>query len=1036
MNTNTRSRFKALVIFSLLFFVVLIQLSIHPVSAQESTQTDGECNGLDIVLLIDQSGSMYWNDPDGFRIEAARQVIHQLGDNALYLCPKTIHRIGVISFGNDSEIDLPFTKIDPDLDHLETWQTRRKQLKSEITSKNLEETDFSEAFAIAKQMFDGLGPLETMPRKRAIILLADGAPCVAELGCINGNYTFDDDLYLQALSVQIDRDFPFQSDAEGYYLWVVAMRNQSTDNDGSTDYLNRYLRTRDQTIREYWDELAQNRGGQLIRLSRNRNEIPTTFSQITTLLGDHASLKPLVCGIHYIEPYTEQVTIVFFKNDPNIAAKIEHILNDGSRAVLENGQSTQPNIVQIAEHSQEGPTERYVIHRPPPGAWNIFNDNCQAVAIHKDTIMPKVILVEPTTPLLLYDIDPFYDPNFPHYLVYQMKEKATGQPFPQDVQYPLSIQASITTPTGEIFTQMLSYAGEATYRTTEPLPVGELGTYQIRLIGETLSANPASAESYQVFSDEWGNYHVFSKIQVFDFEILEPAPDSVVPLDQLDSDDILPLEVKLRLIDEDGQPLDPARVFTGDSNSWFEVVLTDKDGASSNMTLTPDTTNLGILIGSFERATEEGSYQLEVIQNNQYEENRYLPRRVKDSISFTRLPAEFFEFFKIKIIEPQARQEQSLNEVKEGASRLLPFIVKVQFIDHSEVPLNWDEVFQNPSLKAVLYGPRRTRLESISLEPDPAADPSYFFGQFAGLNVEGEYRIEIELADMLTQERYYLLDPDKHLRVDFSRVAIEPFDYRILEPSQNITLPIHQPQGGCVAGYQQFPSIAIQVTNPSGRPKDKIELSHILTKSGSVPVAKLIAPDGTVEEIALEFVESPDGPQFVPKPQSMPVLAGEYRLEVLFEEGSINPRFAPLHSSRSVTFYRYDNLFTNPTVCRGMVGLTGTIIIGLLILMGGFFFSPPIGTLALVLAGTSDKLASPWKLRRYPRSQKIRSKQLEKLGIREIILSKVNPRNLDEAKIIKVKAKDMGGKWFITDKILHPSDDPQPFVDEIDIRYE
>src|SRR6266540_503680 len=62
------------------------------------------CYSLDVVFLIDQSGSMKGNDPSGLRKSAVDWVVDWLGDNVLSYCPAAIHRIAVVSWGDNTEI--------------------------------------------------------------------------------------------------------------------------------------------------------------------------------------------------------------------------------------------------------------------------------------------------------------------------------------------------------------------------------------------------------------------------------------------------------------------------------------------------------------------------------------------------------------------------------------------------------------------------------------------------------------------------------------------------------------------------------------------------------------------------------------------------------------------------------------------------------------------------------------------------------------------------------------------------------------------
>ena len=67
-----------------------------------------------IIFLIDQSNSMSGttaNDKYNNRIQAYQLAIEWLAQNQYSLCQDATHRIGVISFGDDVEVDLELKAI-------------------------------------------------------------------------------------------------------------------------------------------------------------------------------------------------------------------------------------------------------------------------------------------------------------------------------------------------------------------------------------------------------------------------------------------------------------------------------------------------------------------------------------------------------------------------------------------------------------------------------------------------------------------------------------------------------------------------------------------------------------------------------------------------------------------------------------------------------------------------------------------------------------------------------------------------------------
>lgn len=429
-----------------------------------------DCAGVDLLLIIDQSGSMSGvgdvpgNDPQARRIEAAHQVIEQLGANRIQFCPSAVHRLAVIGFGDGdtleqkTRVELEFTEFGFDPKDKLGWERIRAALKAKIEARRMGYTDFASAFTRAKALFGPLGPVagDTKVRKQAIILLTDGGACVANLGCQDGQDGMDRPKYLREMRDQIDTNFPF-TPGRGMYLWVVSMQDQGED------YLAKPGSTSGETVEQYWQNLAASHGGKLFRLSKNREDVPATFFQIllTSGLVETGNVKPVPCGTHYIEPYSESVTFTFFKNSSAINVSIQHTMADKRELIFIDGQATLPDFVRDENYSYTpgGNVENYVIQRPELGAWTLTAPGCEEqVRIYSNTITPTIRLSSPIS-MRLYDTPPFYDENDKHFLAYEVQARSTGEPFPEVPAHPLDVRVTITSPSGQKIQQTLQRVG-------------------------------------------------------------------------------------------------------------------------------------------------------------------------------------------------------------------------------------------------------------------------------------------------------------------------------------------------------------------------------------------------------------------------------------------------------------------------------------------------------------------------------------------------------------------------------------------------
>jgi hypothetical protein len=617
---------------------------------QSSPSSLVECNGLDIVVIIDQSESMGGaegippNDPENFRIDAAREVIVRLGENRLYFCTDVVHRVAILSFGDGplesdgTEIDLPFTEIAPDPKaEFVFWKERRQQLMERIQPKHLGATDFATAFRKAKELFD---QLPDFGNKKALILLTDGGPCVQELGCKIKESTFAPGPYLTGLKKQIEKDFPFE-EGKGYYIWVVAMH------DRGSDYLNEFIGGDIQkTLGEFWEEdIAKPHGGSLIKLSKNREDIPATFFEILQNVLGTGEVKLLECGSHLIKPYVNKVIFIFFKGKRETGVSIEHTLPDGTEVLIRSGKASAPGI-EIDEHLVDGHTERYIISKPDPGIWTLTADDCEGVRIYEELIEPRIRKIEPEEQVPLYEVSPFYDPKAPRYLIYRVEERDTGKEFPEYAQYPLTIRAQITSPSGQQYELVLSSIGDGMYKSSTPILVGEEGDYPIHLIGEAENVG-------QVFSVDGGHYTVYVEIKPFGFEISEPQEHSIIPLNEPRTGKLRPVHVQLHLVDANGeplvderdQPMDPTRIFPKDLEKVFEITLRGTKGQPEiRAFMSPDPNRPGYFAAELHGVNVEDTYTLQIAMKGKYREDRFRPLKTVDSLPFRMEIVKYFDF--------------------------------------------------------------------------------------------------------------------------------------------------------------------------------------------------------------------------------------------------------------------------------------------------------------------------------------------------------------------------------------------------------
>lgn len=628
-------------------------------------QNAPDCYSLDIVFLIDQSLSMSRvsnaNDPLGQRFNAPRYALDWLANNRLSrlgLCPDAVHRIGVISFGSDVIVDLPLTLIEPS-SQLE-WDNALPGLEGQIEERNMGGTNPMKAFQYAKEMMDGSEPLGVLPRKRALVLLTDGQPCITE-GCTDATGNFYP-TYIKDLVNQVNEDFPFSTSLKArdraiqeaeqkygsmdkipeiernrilvdypvtndelynsIYLWIIAMND-------AYPYLD--------SVGEAFDIMADSHNGDLIDLDQNLLEIPKVFNQI---MSDLADLKPtlLGCGNLAVDPYLSGVVLDIYKAANGLEVEIEYNGNN-----LKNG-SGDKDYFGLVQYSIYGAVEHYRFKNPPAGLWKIVCSDPNGAQVSYMPFNPQIQMIEPTGILPQYDLNnAIYDPLHKFYLRYKIVDQTDAEPLDADLTYPLDMKATISSPNGTQTILPFDFESDGIWVSRDPLPVNVKGLYQIDLLGiAPCVVDPDKPEhclspNIEVIHFATGQYEV-GDISLFQIKVIKPTEGGVVPMHE----NLLPdwlaeqaIVVEVQLVDLDGQPINPSEVLTGNPEQALSAVLIIGEQQYTSV-FVQNPTDASRFNTTFDIPAVPGPHVLEVSMGDVYDFENYRPQQNPVNATFTR----------------------------------------------------------------------------------------------------------------------------------------------------------------------------------------------------------------------------------------------------------------------------------------------------------------------------------------------------------------------------------------------------------------
>ena len=351
----------------LLLVVVLMGSFATPASAQTQSDTSP---GLDIVFIVDQSGSMSRgslkkandprcpssstdpacrtepSDPQNLALKALpagitpifEQMVQRSLGRQRYELAKEEYRFGLVLFGGPSDpptgkitlrIAIPLTRIEIQTD---SNGNKTPNLLDQLptVATNMEETAFSSAFDAACEMLDCTTPAAPN-RKRVVVLLTDGRPSGDVIDFQNAN----PEPYFRALQ---KKHAAFFANTE---LWVIGLdkRNVFWSN-----------------IARFWEEIAPGR----TELITNPESIAARFRKIAADSVGAPPGDPRNCdGTSFtVDPYKESLTLILEYPDINSRARFK--LPDSSYL-------TRTNDIVYARSTQ---SESFVIKNPVPGKWS------------------------------------------------------------------------------------------------------------------------------------------------------------------------------------------------------------------------------------------------------------------------------------------------------------------------------------------------------------------------------------------------------------------------------------------------------------------------------------------------------------------------------------------------------------------------------------------------------------------------------------------------------------------------------------------
>jgi hypothetical protein len=393
--------------------IALVPLIGEPLGlTQQQAPQPATCDELQVVFIIDQSGSMFGftntagdfvppTDPTGLRYFAPEEAVDLLGSLRWQAYPDATIQVAMIYFGDQPRTAMPWQQINP------TSKSEYEQLLQDLAvyfaplDHSLGNTLFLGPVQSASSLFSQVRSQVDGCPTRLVVLVTDGLPADGTRGFNWQNHLREVAEYVQQFMPPPDhRIYVIGVDEAGAFFAGAA--SEWADVTGHPD---RVLLARSQA------EMAS-------LLARIVNEAAATLVGRGTVRGCVAEGGRMV-----VPPYLQELRVTLFKATPNLHLEIR---DAGGRVLTD----ALPGVTVLGF---DEPIESVVVSNPQPGVWQVLTElppgsadqclvNFIGIIAREQVIMPHpgATMVQFQESLVAFQLvdsngDPLPDYNNPDY---------------------------------------------------------------------------------------------------------------------------------------------------------------------------------------------------------------------------------------------------------------------------------------------------------------------------------------------------------------------------------------------------------------------------------------------------------------------------------------------------------------------------------------------------------------------------------------------------------------------------------------------
>lgn len=490
--------------------------------------------GIDVVVLVDQSGSMWGhpryhpqaNDRGAFRIQAVKEIVERLAADVEGSTRE--HRISIFSFDRQvvpyrQDLRLRFDPSRPGEALVQAQAAMRGF--DEVRDMQQPWTNTPAAYAEAVREFARLRAAAGGDKRHAhLLLITDGRPYLEGVG-------------LAALRDSIRRSAQELRDA-GVQLWVL----------GINDADNYWMEAKDnqESDGEFWEATTGDRQ----RASRADTPSFPAVQRIVARFVDGWLERPsnaVVVGQPFVVPPFQR-RVIFTANFNEAAAPFQ-VLDPQKRPLPMPPRDPLAKFVRVS------------VPNPEPGPYEFVLDGSKSYAIRAELWPAQAELISPLG----------RQPLEADAAIVVRAVGDTGLPLPIDPQQVTRAEFILTGPDGR--EQVLPARAEAGARFAAPWRTAQPGSYALAV---TVEATHAGSRHTLFARSPVQPAIEVSTERPFYLSLIEPDPQSRV----IDFPPIDDLAIGVTLVDSNGAAVDPVANGLGAPERWLSAVPVDASGAA------------------------------------------------------------------------------------------------------------------------------------------------------------------------------------------------------------------------------------------------------------------------------------------------------------------------------------------------------------------------------------------------------------------------------------------------------------------------